>query len=178
MNIFTYLNYCYVHFRFLFWMICFIFLGSMFTAFVTSYTIWPFFSYSMYSYAEKDQPHYTSVELEINGKPFHFYNEFPVSKAACIENAANNYIFLKTHGFSDKFVFKLKEKRNIKLPTFLDPIFVYHELDDQKIALWLKNYIESGSNFKVRSIKLNEISIAFAPRAVINSRKLIFDQRF
>ena len=39
--------------------------GSAVTGFVTSYTVWPFFSYSLYAYPEKNQKSYASFAIEL-----------------------------------------------------------------------------------------------------------------
>jgi len=159
-------------------MVCIVFAGSMFTAFVTSYTIWPFFSYSMYAYPEKDATSYPSVEIELNGKIFDSYRRMSGEKATNIENAANNYYYLKTNHFTDRFAVKLKEKKNITLPAPLSSIFNYKNLDDAKFALWLKRYIESNTTLRISTIKLNKVEIAYLPKATIIKRKPILIQKF
>lgn len=179
MNFLSFLRYCSHHFKYLYWIVLIVLFGSFITAFVTIYTIWPFFSYGLYSYPTKPQPSYNSVELIINDKPFLFFNEMTPGMAGNVASECYNYIFLKQNNYTDSFIFKLKEKRNITLPPFLDPIFKYPDLNDKKFADWLKRYIEQSVNFKIKTIQLNEISLVFkAEKIELIDKKLIFNISF
>ena len=160
-------------------MIIIVLMGSLFTAFVTAYTVWPFFSYSLYAYPEKNQKSYQSVEIILDGKPFYFYKVMPVAIAATLENEANSYIFLKENNFTDKFYYKLIEKRNLTLPPFFDRIFKYDNLNDKIFAKWMKDFIEINSDgLPVQSIRLNKIFISYGKKIEIIDRKLVFEKHF
>lgn len=178
MNFLTYLKYCFHNFRTLFWMIAIVFIGSLTTAFVTSYTIWPFFSYGLYSFPEKDKPFYQAIEIKINGNAFLFYKELPTGVAANIENETINYIFLKRNSYTDSFYYKIQEKTNFDLPSFLDPIFKYENLTDREFSMWLKRYLEHWTDFEIYKLELNELTLQYTPKVKIIAKEKIFEEDF
>lgn len=155
-------------------MIIIVLSGSLVTCFVTLQSIWPFFAYSLYAFPEKNEKEYSSVEIIVNKKPFNFYNELPQDVAVCLESSMSNYIYLRKNNFTDIYYSKLTEERNISIPQFLDPIFKYHNLSDEKFSKWVKEYIELHSTHKVKSLKFNEIYISYNPKAEIVKRVNVF----
>jgi hypothetical protein len=158
-------------------MVMIILSGSLVTCFITLHTIWPFFAYSLYAFPEKDQKEYRSVEIILNGKPFYFYREMSQTVAASLENSANHYIYLRENSFTDPYYKKLSE-RNVSLPRFLDPIFKYNSLSDQKFSNWIKDYIELHTNYKITKLKINNIYIEYTPNAKVTKRTAVFERAF
>ncbi|RZJ66776.1 MAG: hypothetical protein EOO47_25255 [Flavobacterium sp.] len=150
----------------LYWIVLIVIVGSLFTCFVTLNTIWPFFAYSLYAFPEKDKIDYKSVEIVLNGKIFNFYNELPQAIAVCLESSANQYIYLKQNKYTDPFYYKLLD-RGVQLPKFLDPVFKHKNISDSEFTKWMKNYIELHTDYKIKSLKVNEININFYPKAKI-----------
>lgn len=177
MNFFALLKHTKYHSKRLFWLIIIISTGSLFTCFVTLNSVWPFFAYSLYAFPEKDKEVYKSVELILNGKIFNFYNELPQPIATCIESSSNHFVFLKENKNTDPFYYKLTD-RGINPPAFLDPVFKHPELSDLEFTTWLKKYIEFNSRQSIKSLKINEVSIQYLPKAKITTRRTILTRSF
>jgi hypothetical protein len=129
-------------------------LGTFISAFVISQTVAPFYIYSMYSYVFPKESTMSSFIVVINGKNF---NTFSLLKAKgdIIRGNVSRFTYLKNNDYYDKLKIKIKNK----LPSYIyENIFRYQNIDS-KFIFWLKFFLESETNLKIKNLKIYSIDL-------------------
>lgn len=160
----------------LWWFTCIYIFGILICAFVVKSTITPFFVFGMYSFPAKDQKHYQTFSLLINGKDLFQYN-YPKEKRDILVNNCIRYISIRDNNFTDERSKTLINKsRGMISSAVLRKLFSYPKLNDKEFSNWIYRY-SAIDETKIKSLRLVKVTVAFDENGHPNllSKKTVFD---